>query len=73
MAQRLRPGIELAARLVDPELYLGDPHPLYTRLRTMMAGPDFAEGVAALAARRPPHFADLPDRPGPTVGPGPAG
>ncbi len=28
------------------------------RLRSMMAGPDFAEGVAALAARRPPHFAD---------------
>jgi enoyl-CoA hydratase/carnithine racemase len=43
------------------------------RLRTMMAGPDFAEGVAALAARRAPHFADLPDWPGPTVGPGSAG
>ena len=28
------------------------------RLRTMMTGPDFAEGVAALTARRPPHFAD---------------
>ena len=26
----------------------------------MMTGPDFAEGVAALTARRPPHFADLP-------------
>ena len=28
-----RPGTELAARLVDPELYLDDPHPLYARLR----------------------------------------
>ncbi|HVA02860.1 MAG TPA: enoyl-CoA hydratase-related protein [Acidimicrobiales bacterium] len=28
------------------------------RLRTMMQGPDFAEGVAALSARRPPRFED---------------
>ena len=28
-----RPGTELAARLVDPALYLEDPHPLYARLR----------------------------------------
>jgi enoyl-CoA hydratase/carnithine racemase len=28
------------------------------RLRTMMAGPDFAEGVAALTDRRPARFAD---------------
>jgi cytochrome P450 len=30
----VRPGTALAAALVDPELYLGDPHPLYARLRT---------------------------------------
>jgi cytochrome P450 len=30
---RSRPGASLAARLVDPELYLSDPHPLYARLR----------------------------------------
>jgi len=30
------------------------------RLRAMMTGPDFAEGVAALSARRPPRFADPP-------------
>ena len=30
------------------------------RLRSMMAGPDFAEGVAALTERRPPRFADPP-------------
>ncbi len=29
------------------------------RLRAMMAGPDFAEGVAALTERRPARFADL--------------
>jgi len=37
------------------------------RLRTMMTGPDFEEGVAALTARRPPSFADPPghsSRPG---------
>jgi cytochrome P450 len=28
-----RPGTDLAARLTDPALYSGDPHPLYTRLR----------------------------------------
>ena len=28
-----RPGTALAAHLVDPELYTGDPHPLYARLR----------------------------------------
>jgi cytochrome P450 len=28
-----RPGVALAARLTDPELYTGDPHLLYTRLR----------------------------------------
>jgi enoyl-CoA hydratase/carnithine racemase len=39
------------------------------RLRAMMAGPDFAEGVAALAARRPPRFADLPHRPDPATNP----
>jgi len=41
------------------------------RLRAMMTGPDFAEGVAALTAHRPPRFADPPGhadragRPGP--------
>src|SRR5579863_5649682 len=30
------------------------------RLRAMMTGADFAEGVAALAERRPPRFADPP-------------
>lgn len=30
-------------------------------LRTMMSGPDFVEGVAALTARRPPRFGGLPD------------
>jgi enoyl-CoA hydratase/carnithine racemase len=34
------------------------------RLELMMKGPDFAEGVAALAERRPPRFGDPP--PGPT-------
>ena len=37
------------------------------RLRIMMQGADFAEGVAALTARRPPRFDDpvgLPDPPG---------
>jgi cytochrome P450 len=28
-----RPGLELAARLTDPDLYLTDPYPLYKRLR----------------------------------------
>lgn len=28
-----RPGTALAARLLDPELYTSDPHPLYARLR----------------------------------------
>ena len=28
------------------------------RLRVMMTGPDFKEGVAALTERRPPHFSD---------------
>jgi cytochrome P450 len=28
-----RPGVALAARLTDPELYKSDPHPLYARLR----------------------------------------
>ena len=32
------------------------------QLRLMMAGPDFAEGVAALTEHRPPRFAD-PGRP----------
>ena len=32
------------------------------RLRAMMTGPDFEEGVAALAAHRPPRFADPPGR-----------
>ena len=27
------PGTGLGRRLIDPELYLGDPHPLYARLR----------------------------------------
>jgi len=35
------------------------------RLRAMMTGPDFEEGVAALTARRPPRFPDLPADPGP--------
>ena len=35
------------------------------RLRIMMTGPDFAEGVAALSARRPPRFADPPGPGGP--------
>jgi len=30
---RARPGTALAASLTDPALYLGDPHPLYARLR----------------------------------------
>jgi cytochrome P450 len=30
---RSRPGVDLAARLLDSELYLTDPHPLYARLR----------------------------------------
>ncbi len=30
------------------------------RLDVMMTGPDFGEGVAAMAQRRPPHFADPP-------------
>jgi enoyl-CoA hydratase/carnithine racemase len=38
------------------------------RLRTMMQGPDFAEGVAALSARRPPRFDD-PVGLGPSPGP----
>ena len=33
MPEQKRPGIALAARLGDPELYLTDPHPLYARLR----------------------------------------
>ncbi|MDR3650438.1 MAG: cytochrome P450 [Acidimicrobiales bacterium] len=33
MSERGRPGGELAARLLDPELYTTDPHPLYARLR----------------------------------------
>ena len=33
MTDRHRPGTALAARLLDPELYLTDPHRLYTRLR----------------------------------------
>jgi len=32
-AERQRPGVALAARLTDPELYVTDPHPLYARLR----------------------------------------
>ncbi len=35
------------------------------RLRAMMTGPDFAEGVAAMTARRAPRFADPPGPPGP--------
>ena len=30
---RQRPGTELAARVLDPELYSTDPHPLFARLR----------------------------------------
>lgn len=30
---RVRPGTELAAGLLDPGLYAGDPHPLFSRLR----------------------------------------
>ena len=42
------------------------------RLEAMMTGPDFGEGVAAMAGRRPPRFAD--PRPGPRPGqPGVAG
>lgn len=41
------------------------------RLQAMMAGPDFAEGVAALAARRPPHFADPGGDAGSAAGSGP--
>ncbi len=33
MSERGRPGVALAARLLDPELYTTDPHPLYARLR----------------------------------------
>jgi cytochrome P450 len=33
VSRRSRPGAALAARLVDPELYRTDPHPLYARLR----------------------------------------
>jgi cytochrome P450 len=33
VSERGRPGAALAARLTDPELYLTDPQPLYTRLR----------------------------------------
>ncbi len=33
MASRSRPGIALAGRLTDPELYRTDPHRLYARLR----------------------------------------
>ncbi|HEY5026468.1 MAG TPA: enoyl-CoA hydratase-related protein [Acidimicrobiales bacterium] len=40
-------------------------HDADERLRTMMTGPDFAEGVAALTARRPARFAD----PAPPFGP----
>jgi cholest-4-en-3-one 26-monooxygenase len=29
-----RPGLELARRLTDPEIYLGDPHPTYALLRS---------------------------------------
>jgi len=39
------------------------------RLAAMMRGPDFAEGVAARAERRPPRFADPAGSTGP--GPGP--
>jgi enoyl-CoA hydratase/carnithine racemase len=35
------------------------------RLRVMMTGSDFAEGVAALTEHRPPHFADPPGDGGP--------
>jgi enoyl-CoA hydratase/carnithine racemase len=35
------------------------------RLRTMMTEPDFAEGVAALTARRPARFSDPPGPPEP--------
>ena len=40
------------------------------RLRVMMTGPDFEEGVAALTARRPPHFAEpgVPPEPPATAG-----
>ena len=34
-------------------------HDAATRLEEMMRGPDFAEGVAALTEKRPPHFPDL--------------
>ncbi len=33
-------------------------HDADARMRAMMTGPDFAEGVAALTERRPPRFAD---------------
>ncbi|MGA2521566.1 MAG: enoyl-CoA hydratase-related protein [Acidimicrobiales bacterium] len=33
-------------------------HDAEQRMRAMMAGPDFAEGVAALTERRPPRFPD---------------
>ena len=33
MSAQGRPGTELAARLLDPEVYTTDPHPLYARLR----------------------------------------
>lgn len=33
MPSLARPGRDLAAGLTDPALYLGDPHPLYARLR----------------------------------------
>jgi len=35
------------------------------RLEAMVRGPDFAEGVAALAQKRPPRFADPPAADGP--------
>ena len=33
MAVSARPGVELAARVIDPELYETDPHPLFAQLR----------------------------------------
>jgi cytochrome P450 len=33
VSERARPGVALASRLLDPDLYTTDPHPLYARLR----------------------------------------
>jgi enoyl-CoA hydratase/carnithine racemase len=53
-ATKLQMYLDLHRDAADAVADAGD------RLEEMMKGPDFREGVAALTARRPPHFADPP-------------